>query len=268
MKPLALLICLLLCWGVISCSDESGTAPQEKNDPQFPAPTLETTVPVVNKARTYYMALRSASDDAGWKSEAEAVVKRLFDDGLQLETVWFGSSPQTCIGQAAPLERGGLIIVDLIKPDAEILSRGFTSAIPTVPGYCLPTQSYRYAFSPPPMPAIPSAEDSDISGGIVGDGVLHYLNLLWYSQVLHEDRLEVAERVLRDLEESGIEVTKAWSPQEMTSCDCGGRGAAGLIVDVPAESQFLLESHFTTDPNQWAWNVGVLDYWVFEYGTK
>jgi hypothetical protein len=268
MKLIVLLICLLLCWGFVSCSDKSGTEPQLKNTSQFPAPTVVTTVPVVNKARTYYMALRSESDDVGWKNEAEAVVKGLFDAGLQLETVWFGTSPQTCIGQIAPLERGGLIIVDLIGPDAEILSRGFTLAIPTLPGYCLPAQSYRYSFSPPAMPEIPAAEDSDIAGGIVGDGVLHYLNLLWYAQVPYEDRLAVAERVLRDLEESGIEVTKAWSPHDMTSCDCGGRGAAGLIVDVVAESQFLLESHFTTDPNQWAWNVGVSDYWVFEYGTK
>jgi len=242
--------------------------PQPKNTPQFPAPTLIPTVPVVNKARTYYMTLRSASDDVGWKAEAEAVVKGLFDGGLELETAWFGASPQACIGQTAPLERGGLIIVDLIRPDTEILSHGFVTQIPTVPGYCLPSESYRYGFSSPPTPEIPAGVDSVITGGLVGDGVLHYLNLLWYAQVPREDRLEVAERVLRDLEESGIEVTKAWSPHDMTSCDCGGRGAAGLIVDVPAESEFLLESHFTTDSNQWAWNVGVFDYWVFEYGTE
>jgi len=227
-----------------------------------------TTVPVVNKARTYYKTLLSGSDDAGWKSEAEAVVKELFDIGLELETAWFGATPQTCIGQTAPLERGGLIIVDLVKPDTGILGHGFTAQIPTLPGYCLPTESYQYTFAAPQSPEIPTAADSVITGGITGDGVLHYLNLLWYAQVAYEDRLAVAERVLRDLEDSGVSVTQAWSPHYMTSCDCGGRGAAGLIVDVPAESQFLLDSHFTTDPNQWAWNVGISDYWVFDYGTE
>jgi hypothetical protein len=213
------------------------------------------------------MALRSESDDAGWKNEAEAVVKELFYAGLELETAWFGASPQTCIGHTAPLERGGLIIVDLVEPDTEILGHGFASQIPTLPGYCLPAQSYRYGFSAPPTPEIPTGADSVITGGIVGDGVLHYLHLLWYAQVPHEDRLAVTERILKDLEESGIEITKAWAPHYMTPCDCGGRGVAGLIVDVPVASQFLLDSHFTTDPNAWAWNFGVPDYWVFDYGT-
>ena len=110
---------------------------------------------------------------------------------------------------------------------------------------------------------MPPREEVEVDGRqLVGEGVLHYIGLgtLYMSR---DEMLYVAEKTLSDLVESGVPVIQAWMPLGQ-GCDCGGQAYPALVVDVPSESEFLLENRFWTEDRPGA-NDGVNYFWLFRY---
>lgn len=250
---------------VLSCADEA-ELPVVERKPVFPEPVIVWTTPVVNKDRTYYMALESEATAEQWRIDAEVVVKTLFDAGLPLEMAQFGRWPEKCLGAQYPYDRGGLITVDLIAPDDAILDYGFVSHIPTALYPCYTLESHRYQFAEPQRTPIPQPEEIVIQDQITGKGILHFQSIT-VTYMMWEERLAAAQVILSDLAESGVPVTQAWMAQT-DGCDCGGQSEPGMLVDVPDESAFLLDSRFRVDPNPIGWNLGVHDFWTFRYEAQ
>jgi hypothetical protein len=244
--------CVVVIVLLASCVDNSAdvAAPEP---PKFPDAVVQWAFPTINMERTYFMTL-PVEDLSQWHTDAEAVLRDLFDAELPLETAWFNLWPSECFGH----KDEGLIRVDLIKPDERILGFGFASSPPF---WCWWGQLNWYAFAEPQWIGVPTPEEVEVNGReIVGEGVLHYIGL--DTRYMDGERLlYVAEKTLSDLVESGVPVIQLWMPLGQ-GCDCGGQAYPVLVVDVPTESEFLLENQFWTEDRPGA-NLGVYDFWWF-----